>query len=289
MQDEAQAGAADGETWERKLSQWRQGDYSLTLAEILTVDGLIEEDGILPDVAAAAVPGLVVVTQTCDIVNAVPGKDYVVVCPLKMMTEQALEDVRKGRSPAAAVLEHPPQPNLVVDLGRMMSIHKSVLARMERRDGFSTDAGRTRFAEALERKHGRFAFPDSFNDHVLAKLRDRILGAHGKPTSENGKAYRSIQTARVTAAPHWEAPDLEVTFHFILVPEDEREATRAQIAKTLDDHLGKITWPSGIRAAKPLYIMTTMEEMTAATWTQSQPIDWDFISSAGRVVAAQQP
>lgn len=231
---------------------------------------------------------MVVVTQTCDIVNAAPGKEYVVLCPLKELTGQSLEDVRKGRSPAAAMLEHPPRPDLVVDLGRMMSVHKSVLARMERSAGFSTDEGRARFAEALERKHGRFAFPDAFNDHVLAKLRKRIVESHGKPTSENGKAYRSIQTARVSAVPHWEAPDLEVFFHFILVPENEREATRAQIARTLDDHLGKIAWPSGIHAAKPLYVMTTMEEMTAAEWIGSQPIDWDFISSAGRLVAAGQ-
>ena len=106
---------------------------------------------------------------------------------------------------------------------------------MERPTGFSTDEGRSRFAEALGRKHDRFAFPDTFNDHVLAKLRKWIVEAHGKVTSENGKAYRSIQIGRVTANPHREAPDLVATFHFILVPKDEREVTRTQIAKTLDD------------------------------------------------------
>ena len=283
-----EASAGDDDELAEALGQWRQGDYSLAVTDFVLVDELVEDGGPQLDARAETVPGLVVVTQTCDIVNAVPGKEYVVVCPLKELTEQAIEDVRKGRSPAAAMLEHPPQPNLVVDLGRMMSVHKSVLARLERRAGFSSDEGRARFAEALERKHGRFAFPDAFNDHVLAKLRKRIVEAHGKTTSENGKAYRSIQTVRVSATPHWEAPDIEVTFHFILVPEGGREATRAQIAKTLDDHLSKIAWPPGIRAAKPLYIMTTMEEMTAAAWTQSQPIDWDFISSAGKVVAAVQ-
>ena len=38
--------------------------------------------------------GLAVVTQTCDIVNAVLGKDYVVVSPLRELTEQAIEDVQ---------------------------------------------------------------------------------------------------------------------------------------------------------------------------------------------------
>jgi len=282
------ADTGEDEALTQALGRWRQGDYSLAVTDFVFVDRLVD-DGPQVDARVEAVPGLVVVTQTCDIVNAAPGKGYVVVCPLKELTDQALEDVRKGRSPAGAMLEHPPRPDVVVDLGRMMSVHKSVLARMERRAGFSTDEGRARFAEALERKHGRFAFPDRFNDDVLAKLRKRIVEAHGKATSENGKAYRSIQTARVSAAPHWEAPDIEVTFHFILVQENEREAKREQIAKTLDDHLGKIAWPSGIRPATPLYMMTTMEEMTAAQWTGSQPIDWDFISSAGRMIAAPQP
>ena len=152
----------------------------------------------------------------------------------------------------------------------------------------SADEGRSRFAEALGRKHDRFAFPDTFNDHVLAKLRKWIVEAHGKVTSENGKAYRSIQIGRVTANPHRTGSDLVATFHFILVPKDEREVTRTQIAKTLgrstsERSRGRL----GFRATKPLY---TMEEMTAAEWkrARSQPIDWDFISSAGKVVGAVQ-
>ncbi len=74
-----------------------------------------------------------------------------------------------------------------------------------------------------------------------------------------------------------------MTFHFVLAPEDKREAGRSEIAKTLDDHLGKIAWPAGFRASDPQYVLTTMEDMTASEWTVSQPIDWSFISSAGRL------
>jgi hypothetical protein len=264
------------------LDTWKQGDYTLSILEFLVADGI---SGAELDTAFEPVHGLVVVTQTCDIVNMAPGKDYVTVCPLIALTETSLRDVQKGRSPTAAVIENPPLPNIVADLGRMMSLHKTVLAKLERREGFTTDYGRTKFAEALQRKHGRFAFPDKFNDEVLSKLRDRVLSSHGKPQSDHGKAYRSIETARATAFPNWDGADIEVAFHFILLPEGRREASRAQIAKTLDEHFKKITWPIGIRSAYPQYYLVVLEEMTAAEWTQSQPIDWDFVSSVGAGIA----
>ena len=277
----------EAEARARLLRQWRQGDYSTTITEIILATGLEDGTAVLA-VDAEEVQGLVVVTQTCDIINEAAGKEYVVVCPLRELKPEVVEEVRKGRSPSAVLLDNPPAPNVVVDLGRMMSLHKSVLVRMERREGYSTDEGRTRLAEALERKHGRFAFPDAFNDDVLAKLRSRILGAHGKETSDYGKAYRSIRTARVTAFPSWEPEEgekVEVLFHFVLHPEKDREATREAIAKALDEHLKKIEWPTGYKPGNPSYQLVLMEDMTAAEWTQSQPIDWDFISSAGRLIA----
>jgi hypothetical protein len=268
--------AVDAES--ESLAAWTQGDYTLSVSEFLVANGW---NGTELETDAEPVEGLVVVSQTCDIVNTTPGKQHVVVCPLIKLTEKSFEDICKARSPAATTLEHPPEPCVVVDLGRMMSVNKSVLVRFERKEGFTTDEARTAFADALRRKHGRFAFPDKFNDRVLAKLRDRICAAHGKRASDHGKAYRSIHTTRVTAFPGWDAPEATVFFHFVLEPEAKREVTRAEIAKTLDDHLGRITWPEGFRLGDPAYLLVTPEEMTAAEWIASQPVDWDFVSSAG--------
>ncbi len=268
------------------LTVWRQGDYTLSVEEFLVTDAW-SDDG--PQVDAVPVIGLVVITQTCDIVNDVPGKEYVTVCPLVELDAKVYESIRKGRSPAGAVLEHPPKPNVVVDLGRMMSLHKSLLIRFERRDGFSTDDGRMRFAETIERKHGRFAFPDVFNDQILSKLRDRSLGAHGKSDSDPGKSYRSIQTVRVSAQPNWDAQDVTVTFHFVLEPEGRREVSRDVISRTLDDHFRRLSWPTGFMAAIPPYTLETLEEMSAAQWTQTQPVDWNFISWAGTILPRGEP
>ena len=265
-----------------RLAEWRQGDYTLSAEDFLVTDAWTE-DG--PQVEAIPVIGLVVITQTCDIVNVVPGKEYVTVCPLVELDAKVYESIRKGRSPAGAVLEHPPAANVVVDLGRMMSLHKSLLIRFERQDGFSTDDARMRFAETLERKHGRFAFPDAFNDQILAKLRDRVLGAHGKSDSDPGRTYRSIQAARVSALPNWDAKSVTVTFHFVLEPEGRREASRDLISRTLDDHFNRLSWPTGFMAAIPPYTLETLEEMSAAQWTQTQPVDWNFISWAGTILS----
>jgi hypothetical protein len=201
-----------------------------------------------PDLAVDIVVGVVVVTQTCDIVNITPGKEHIVVCPLVEISPASLESVRKGRTLAAAALEHPPAPNVVVDIGRMASLRKSVLPKLKRRDGFSTDAARMQLAEALERKFGRFAFPDEFNDSILSKLRDRVLSAHGKPVSEHGQAYRSIMTARVTAVPGWRARGEEdrVPLH----PRGRDEAGGQQRADCEDPRRAR--WQTGMaRGLRP--------------------------------------
>lgn len=232
------------------------------------------------------VHGVAVVTQTCDIVNSGPGKDHVMICPLiRVKLGAVLENIQKGRTLAAAALENPPEPDIVVDIGRMAPLHKDALAKLERHDGLTTDAGRMQFAETLERKFGRFAFPDEFNDRILTKLRERVISAHGKAASDHGKAYRSIKTVRVTASPGWNASeDKKVVFHFILEPEAAREANRVQIAKTLDEHFSKLAWPTGFAAASPPYYLALPEEMTVDEWLRSQPIDWEFISFAGRAI-----
>jgi len=262
------------------ISSWQQGDYSTSIRDFLASDTL--EQGVLA-AALYDVAGVIVVSQTCDIANISSGKEFVTVCPLVELTAESLREVTSGRTPAYVLLEHPPTLNIVADLGRMMSIHKSILETIDRNEGFTTDQGRVKFAQALERKHGRFAFPDSFSNDVLRKLRERPLSSHDKANSPNGKSYRSIRYVRVAGLPNWDAQDVEVFFHFVLHEETAREASRSEISKTLDDHFDKINWPTGFRKADPAYQLITLAEMTAAEWVTSQPIDWDFISYSNKI------
>ena len=103
--------------------------------------------------------GLAVVTQTCDIVNITPGKESVVVCPLREVSRAQSANIFAGRTPGAAVLEHPPAEDVVVDLNRMMSLRKEVLVGLKRQVGFTSDAARARFAESFQRNMGASRFP----------------------------------------------------------------------------------------------------------------------------------
>jgi len=256
------------------LRNWRQGDYTLDAPQFLVADSI--EDGELVG-SAVEVIGFAVVSQTCDVVNYGHDKQWVAVSPLVKVTPESYQEINGGRTPAAAALQNPPAENVVVDLNRMMTIHKSALAGLNRMPGFVTDEARSEFAACLERKHGRFAFPDVFNNGILGPLRKRIKDAH-KKDSDNGKAYRSIDTVRVSASPSWESSEIEVGFRFVLAPEDRREANREAISKVIAAHLATLKWPVGYKPAKPQFILETLDDMRAKDWVESQPIDWNFIS-----------
>jgi hypothetical protein len=212
-----------------RIAEWRQGDYTTKLTDFVWIDGF---DGDGPVVESTTVQGCVVVTQTCDIVNDTPGKEHVVVSPLVEVDERELDSIVKGRTPVYAHLDTPPSELTVADLGRFMTVSKSALEALDRNPGLSDDEGRARFAAALERKHGRFAFPDAFSVEVLGKLRKRVVTSHDK--QQAGKPYRSIETVRVSARPNWDAADVEVLFHFVLAPEKDRESSLEEIRADLD-------------------------------------------------------
>lgn len=260
--------------WVDRLREWRQGDYTLELPQIVLMTDRDEGD-FVPD--GVEVIGLIVISQTCDIVNWGENKEWVTVASLREVDDSTINNINSGSTPAWATIECSPRNNVVVDLNQMMTVHKSVLAQLERRDGFKTDRERTRFADTLSRKHGRFAFPDNFNEHVLSPLKRRIVKAH-KKDSDQGKVYRSIISPRVVASPSWEADKVMVGFRFVIAQEARREATRELITKTVSDHLGKISWPNGFSPEDPPFIIQTMDEMSAQEWIDSQEIDWLFIS-----------
>ncbi|CAN7606497.1 hypothetical protein LJR245_004521 [Rhizobium leguminosarum] len=260
------------------LDKWRQGDYTVDIKQFLVVDS-VEDGELVP--FGLDVPGFVVISQTCDIVNFGPGKEHVVVCPLREVTESFLKEIQSGRTPVAAKLQHPPKANLVIDLNRMMTVPKSVLSTLKREVGFSDDAERNRFGEALARKHGRFAFPDDFNDEVLGAIRSKMQKWHDRD-SDNGKALRSIASIRATAAPDWDAKVVEVGFRAILHPQDRRLVSNEKINDVLKSLFDGVLWPAKYNRASPLFIMQTLADLSAQDYVDSMPIDWDYLSSSSR-------
>jgi hypothetical protein len=123
----------------------------------------------------SSVKGLVVVSQSCDIVKKCTASEYVEVSPLVEIAEEAqLYAIRKGRQLRYAYLPGLADRKLAVDLDRTMTVEKAVVAGWNRIPGCTTDVERRDFADALARKRQRFAFPDSFNAG-LSKFRARSL------------------------------------------------------------------------------------------------------------------
>lgn len=269
MTSDAEAGIPE---WTEHLREWRQGDYTLDLAHVVVVREI--EDGEMVPSAGDAV-GLVVISQTCDIVNWGSGKEWVVVAPLVEINEARFANALRGTTPAFALLESPPADNVLVDLGQSTTIHKSVLATLDRKVGLTSGTGRIRFAGAIARKYGRFAFPDAFAESVLAELRSRISRSHGKD-SDQGRTYASIASIRAAAAPSWDADDISVGFRFIL--DTPSLVDRQAMTKVLEDLMSKIKWPQGYCPENPPFTLMTVDEMTAGQWLDSQEVDLDFIS-----------
>lgn len=84
--------------------------------------------------------GLAVVTQTCDIVRSCGNRPYFEVAPLVRVSEEELYNVRRGRRPAHATLPLLEKDRLVVDLDRVTTVEKSIVASWKRTPGFSRDA-----------------------------------------------------------------------------------------------------------------------------------------------------
>ncbi len=265
------------ENLDEPLKHWQQGDFALDVGGFLFA-GIAESNAPFDaEEITENIVGLVVISQTCDIVRRTGGRNYVAVCPLIKVSEQELSDTRKGRRPYFTDIENADE-EVVADLRRVMSVHKDVLQTWERQTGFSHDMTRLRFAAALERKFGQFAFPDDFNE-AIKQFRQRVWSRHSKIESKPGKVYRSLDQIRFMAEPSWTVEKRKITVVAILKAEDNREVDRVTISKEFNDILEKVVWPDGYVWAEPKFILGTAKDFTAEDIFSSQRGDFDFLCS----------
>lgn len=267
------------------LAGWRQGDYSLGVGGHLYAERVADPKTDPYDVRETIndVVGLVVVTQTCDIVNCRQDGETVTVCPLVKLPGISKE-VKSLRRPRIASIQHPPDEDVHVDLSRMMAVSKELLASWNRVTGISSDDVRRRFAIALERLFGRFAFPDALNE-ALRPISDQAKKRHSK-NSAAGQVYRSLYQLRLRAAPYWEAKEVEVTLFAVLFPDQtSMEATREAIATELENTIASVILPNPYRWSEPGYLLRTVEEFSMRDFVESQPMDFDYLSIAQQLTA----
>jgi len=222
--------------------------------------------------------GLVVITQTCDLVRSCAERPFLQLAPVTPMGDDGLRLVALGHRPRFATFEALATRGLVVDFDRVMTVEKAVIARCTRVEGCTDDDERRRFAAALARSHVRFAFPDEFT-RLVGKLSRRMTDEHEKDSPE-GRGLRALREIRVQATPDWEADRVELFFWFVQllspVTRDEEEAQAALSDKWL------ALVETSERFASVDGRLATLDDMTGSEVTHSDPLDLDRLSSRRR-------
>ena len=266
------------------LQEWRQGDLALgehwfihvgDPAEPLTGASAEAGDERL-QALTSEVAGLAVVTQTCDVVRPCVTRPYVEVAPLVRLSAHDLLAVQRGRRPALATLPALLSSSLAVDLDRVMTVEKSVVAKWKRTPGYTSDADGRAFAQALARKRVRFAFPDDFID-LTKKLQGRLADKHAKNTDE-GRDLRALREIRVQAAPAWGANPVALLFWFIR-HDDATDFEGKNWSDLLKGWLELV--PKSGRFTEVDGQVVTLDELTAADYVGSDLLDLDHLSSRG--------
>ena len=277
------------------LQAWRQGDVSLDagleflhladltrphspasnqVAEAMANDGEPIEDGPTPVLDEAR--GMVMLSQTCDVVRSCRSRPFVEVAPLIEVSEEWVEAVRRLKRPAFAYVPAVAGDRLVADLDRTMTVEKALVARWTRTPGWETDEELRAIALALSRKRSRFAFPDDFVAAAEA-LQRRLVDKHDKETDE-GAHLRALREIRVRAAPSWDDAEVQLSWWFI--KDADPADAEADWPTHMDQWLALFDQTGRFRLDPPT--ACRLEDMTARDYVESDHLDLDRLSVPGQ-------
>ncbi len=210
--------------------EWRQADrFRLLQIALIGADGQPEVVD-TPD-------GVALVSQTCDAV--LTHRPYVQVAPIVTLSGNAARAARDGKQSQYAHL-----PDLgddkFADLDRVSTVSKTALLDLRTGAGVAGDAAIRRFAGAIARRFGRFAFPDEVSDAMKA-LRDLVQSKASKPTSPFGQVLKHVAELRAESR-DWSHPAPEITLSFVVkpgalptLPDDDPGAMPASVRKYQPD------------------------------------------------------
>ncbi len=207
-----------------RLADYRQGDL-LTLPSFVHLEGgqtwRPYRKAARPDhqVVTTHIDGLVLVTQTCDIVRSAEAGRFLQAAPIVSAagpTEAAAwNDGASSRYVAVPGIG----PLAFVDLDRIVTLAPSLALRCSRRPGVQPD-GRavSRFGQAVARKFGRYPFPDDLGPS-LKKLRASILHKWDRPDSPENHVLQALLQVRVESPCGGESGEelpVDVTLVFVM-------------------------------------------------------------------------
>ncbi len=182
-----------------------------------------------------------------------------------------LAEIKALRRPQFAVVDALVAQGLAVDLDRVMTIEKAVIAQLQWQRGVSTDGEARAFANALARKRHRFAFPDDFNA-AMVEFQKR-MNRRAQKDSDEGAHVDCIDEILVNATPSWEAQKVHVTVRLI----KSRDPTKADWEKWTSEWAALFIQKGAFELVKPLLVVT-LEDMTALDYVTSDRLDLDHLS-----------
>lgn len=203
------------------LSDWRQGDFCLDVALEIPILGY-DQDG--PFFGSVTGHGMIVISQSCDIVRNAAERPHVQVAPLLEVTAGELAAVLGKRRPRYATFQALAGHSLVVDLDVIATAEKQAIIGWARAGGCSNEAERAEFAASLARHKQRFGFPDGF-DQAIKDFR-RWIERRADKQNDAGAFIRAIDEIRVRSD-DWAADPLALELICILKgdpPAMERQA-----------------------------------------------------------------
>jgi hypothetical protein len=264
------------------LTDWQQGDCSLSVSGFLyrfdtQEPATSEAQGAAgeSDVVEVAVPGLVLITQTCDVQRVVAERPFVTLCALIACPDGIdLEDIRKCLRPRYVYLPGVAARGLIADLDQVMTVEKPLLKSWARTRGCESDGDQRTFAAAVARKFERFAFPDDFIA-LMSDFTDLVKRKHGRMQSDEGQALVSLEEIRVAASPDWNAQAVQLQFMFVR-RQDQTAPPGKAWSYWLAKWLAKI--PPGGRFAEVHGVVLPLSQIRADEYVASDRLDLDHLS-----------
>jgi hypothetical protein len=231
---------------------------------------------------AIDVPGLVIISQSCDLVRSCAEQPFVKLAALQQVDSDFLNDVKRGRRPRFALIPAIADRLLVANLDAVCTVEKSIIAAVDPQDrirGCRTDEEVRGLAFALTRNIERFAFPDDFTTSMRS-IQTRILEKHGtttrdkkgRPTNE-GAVLTAVREIRVACLPSWSVSDPVLTFYLIFNSRAEIPADGDEVAEALFKRFK----PSGPFKEFVLRLVA-LSELSAEAYVSSEPLDLEYLS-----------
>lgn len=218
------------------------------------------------------IEGIVILSQTCDIIRSPQDRPYLEVSPLVRIDEpQVLREIRNGSRPRYAYIPTAAANMLVADLDRVMTVDKAAASEWSFQRGCTDVLELTIFAQAIARKRNRFAFPDELVG-VLRPLQQRIIKKHAKNSPE-GELLRILKEIRIKAFPALGEDKVSLYFYFMVAEE-------TLITPALEEQTN--TWID-LLTATATYIsfdamITSYNSISALEYRNSIPLDLDYLS-----------